>query len=633
MNFFQWQSDARRKTGLLVALMVLAVLSLVVMSNLLYVAFQAYKHPDTPWTHFLTLKSFLLSFGLIGSVVLIASVIKTITMASGGGRAVARSLGGHPVDPGTDKFYERRLLNVVEEMAIASGMPAPAVYVLHGEMGINAFAAGYSFNDAVVGVTKGTMQLLSREELEGVIAHEMSHIVNGDMRLNMRLVGIIFGITMLAELGYFMLRSAGHSRSKESGPVMLGGVALMLIGYSGAFFGSIIKASISRTREYLADASAVQYTRNRDGLASALQKVGGFAYGSFLESPKAQEASHMMFGRAVSSSLSGMFSTHPPLEKRIRKLAPRWDGSYIVPEPVQPDHTTENSQPGTAQQATQQTAATMSLAGAAVVSHSLHSIGKPVAGHRKHAAALLDKLPVRLVCACREADDFPAIAMALLLSGDPKELAIQVECIRKKFDQPMVARTLELQEDLSKCGVEDQLPILELALSRVAEMTMMDRKNMLSALYGISRADGKTSPLEWSLITIISHYCDKASEGIVIPRRFHSLQPVRDEVILVVSALVTMSGMDAAQRKICFDQTLAQLNFLDVPMQGKISYSHLQKALKRLNNLCPEAKQELLMACCACVEFDGQIVPAEAQALRAMALVMECPMPPVLTTL
>ena len=629
MNFFQWQSDARRKTGLLIALMVLAVLSLVVMSHLLYVAFQVYKHPDIPRTQFLTLKSFVISFGVIGSVVLVASVIKTMTMASGGGRAVARSLGGHPVDPGTDKFYERRLLNVIEEMAIASGMPAPAVYVLHGEMGINAFAAGYSFNDAVVGVTKGTMQLLSREELEGVIAHEMSHIVNGDMRLNMRLVGIIFGITMLAELGYFMLRSAGHSRSKESGPVMLGGVALMIIGYSGAFFGSIIKASISRTREFLADASAVQYTRNREGLATALQKVGGFAHGSFLESPKAQEASHMMFGRAVSSSLSGMFSTHPPLEKRIRKLAPRWDGTYIVPEPVQPDHTSENSKPNT----TQQTAAAMSLAGAAVVSHSLNSIGKPVAGHRRHAAALLDKLPVRLVCACRQTNDFPAIAMALLLSDDPKELAIQVECIRKKFDQTMVARTLELQEDLSKCGVEDQLPVLELALSRVAELTMVQRKQMLSALYRISRADGRTSPLEWSLITIISHYCDKASEGIVIPRRFHSLQPVRDEVILVVSALVAMSGMDAAQRKICFDQTLGCLNFLDIQMQGKMSYSHLQHALKRLNLLCPEAKQELLTACCACVEFDGQVVPAEAQALRAMALVMECPMPPVLTSL
>ncbi|MTI12543.1 M48 family metallopeptidase [Sansalvadorimonas verongulae] len=626
MNFFQWQSDARRKTGLLIVLMALAVFSLVVMSNLLYVAFQAYKSPDTPWTQFLTLRSFLVSFVVIGSVVLTASVIKTFMLASGGGRAVARSLGGHPVEPGTDKFYERRLLNVVEEMSLASGMPVPAVYVLHGETGINAFAAGYSFNDAVIGVTKGTMELLSREELEGVIAHELSHIVHGDMRLNMRLVGIVFGITMLAEMGYFMMRSAGHSRSKDSGPVVMGGLGLMVIGYSGAFFGNMIKASISRTREFLADASAVQYTRNREGLATALQKVGGFAHGSLLESPKAQEASHMMFGQAVSSAMSGMFSTHPPLEERIRKLDPQWDGTFVTPEPIEADAANEQKQAGAVSETISGLAA-----GAAVVSHSLNAIGKPAAAHRRQAAALLDKLPVRLVDACRKREDFPAIAMALIVSEEGEAFDRQLEILNKHFDQTVVARTLAFHEDLAKCGVEDQLPVLELALSHIADMTLEQHTTLMRVLYAMSRADGKTSPLEWSLITIISHYCDKVSEKVALSRPFHSLQPVREEAVLVISALISMSGMNREQRITCFEQVTATFNFMDVRLQGQISYKHLQTALKQLNRLCPEAKQELLAALCTCVEFDGQVVAEEAQALRAMALVMECPMPPILS--
>ena len=235
-------------------------------------------------------------------------------------------LGGRLVNPAQPDPDERKLLNVVEEMAIASGIPVPQVYVLPEEKGINAFAAGHSTSDAVVAVTQGALRLLTRDELQGVIGHEFSHILNGDMRLNLRLMGLIFGILCLAVIGRVLLHVRGGGKDKN--PLPLLGLVLVLMGWVGVFFGRLIQAAVSRQREFLADASAVQFTRNPAGLAGALKKIGGLSYGSKLKNAHAGEASHMFFGNGMGGSFLGLMETHPPLAERILALEPDFDGEF-----------------------------------------------------------------------------------------------------------------------------------------------------------------------------------------------------------------------------------------------------------------------------------------------------------------
>ena len=274
------------------------------------------------------------------------SLYKVSELASGG-EVVAQMMGGRLVDPQTTDLAERRLLNVVEEMSLASGVPVPPVYVMDNEPSINAFAAGFRPNDAVVTVSRGCLQYLTREELQGVLGHEFSHVLNGDMRLNLRLIGLVYGILVLSIIGYFVMRSAGWAgsssrnsderRGDNRAAIFLIGLALYILGYLGVLLGNIIKAAISRQREFLADASSVQFTRNPSGLAGALKKIGGLAEGSRIRDPHAHEISHMFFGDAFAGSIFNLFATHPPLEERIRLLDPNFDGSYPAVEALSDD--------------------------------------------------------------------------------------------------------------------------------------------------------------------------------------------------------------------------------------------------------------------------------------------------------
>ena len=263
------------------------------------------------------------------ALITVGSLYKMAQLA-GGGTVVAERLGGRRVYPNTTDPVERRLLNVVEEMALASGVPVPPVFLLSEEQGINAFAAGYSPSDAVVGVTRGCAQQLTRDQLQGVVAHEFSHILNGDMRLNMRLIGVLHGILLMGLVGRELLRLVGHSgggrsrRNDGAAPLLLIGLAFMVIGFLGLFIGNLIKAAASRQREFLADASAVQFTRNPEGIAGALKRIGAAVFGSKLASPRAAEASHMYFAEGIST----LFASHPPLHERISRIDPQWDGKF-----------------------------------------------------------------------------------------------------------------------------------------------------------------------------------------------------------------------------------------------------------------------------------------------------------------
>jgi len=341
MNFFAEQAKARTNTGRLVALFLLAVASLIVIT-LVFLVFVLtfYTHRPLAYQLHNTKLVFDVSAAIIG-VVSIAWLYKSIQLASGG-RAVAESMDGTLIAHNTTDIHERKILNVVEEMAIASGIPVPPVYVLE-EQGINAFSAGYSIRDAVIAISRGCIVNLSRDELQGVIAHEFSHVFNGDMRLNIRLISTLYGILIIGLIGEFLMRASANSPGRYSSRnsregvdgIFFTGLGLMVIGYTGSFFGQLIKSAVSRQREFLADASAVQFTRNPEGIGNALKKIGGYPLGSFMDDAYAHEISHLFFNEAVSNRFAGWMATHPPLPERIRRIDRRWNGEFIkvnVPE-------------------------------------------------------------------------------------------------------------------------------------------------------------------------------------------------------------------------------------------------------------------------------------------------------------
>ena len=292
MDFFEHQDQARKNTKVLVVYFVIAVACIIasvyLASLLIFYGIQSRQQPGAPTPALVLWDPKLFLYAALGTlvVVVVGSLYKTATLAKGGS-AVAEALGGRFVNPNTTHLEERKLRNVIEEMAIASGLPVPKIYVLDDETGINAFTAGHAPGDAAIGVTRGCMTLLNRDELQGVIGHEFSHILNGDMRLNLRLMGVIFGILCLAVIGRILLYSRSRS-SKDKNPLMLLGLALIVIGAIGVFFGRLIQAALSRQREFLADASSVQFTRNPAGLSGALQKIGGA--GSRVESAHAEDS-------------------------------------------------------------------------------------------------------------------------------------------------------------------------------------------------------------------------------------------------------------------------------------------------------------------------------------------------------
>jgi Zn-dependent protease with chaperone function len=320
MDFFGHQEQAQRSSRRLVWLFAAAVLGIVatlyaIAVGLLTVADQRTMQGPIHWPLLLAVAAGTLS------IVGLASLVKTAQLRSGGAH-VAKMLGGRELDADPKDPKERLLRNVVEEMAIASGVPVPTIFVLDREAGINAFAAGWSPTDAAVAVTRGALDAFDRDELQGVIAHEFSHVFHGDMRLNIRLMGVLFGIVCIAALGRIVLHATRHSRGDKKGgtaAILLFGLAMVVVGYLGVLFARLIQAAVSRQREYLADASAVQYTRNPRGIGLALARIGGI--GGRLQSARTEEASHMLFADGMKRFAAG-FATHPPIEERIERVLP-----------------------------------------------------------------------------------------------------------------------------------------------------------------------------------------------------------------------------------------------------------------------------------------------------------------------
>ncbi|CAN0557218.1 unnamed protein product, partial [Ectocarpus sp. 12 AP-2014] len=412
MDFFTAQDQARRKTGRLVILLVLAVVALIVVATLaIAITLQLMDGGQPVAQSSLADQGILsaLSIELVAGVamavlaiVVLGSLFKRSQLRRGG-RAVAEALGGREINLNTRDADERRILNVVEEMAIASGTPVPSVYVLEEEA-INAFAAGHQTSDAVIGMTRGAIRSLTREELQGVVAHEFSHILHGDMRLNMRLISVLHGILLIGLLGGTLLRSmrfrrmGGGKRDNSGAVILILGAVLMVVGYAGTFFGNLIKSAVSRQREYLADASAVQFTRNPQGIGNALVKIGSHSQGSNLQAAQAAEFSHLYFGQGVRLGFSQMMATHPPLKDRIERVMPGWDGRFEATLPSQQaEHETLDSAEDTPRKQPGLRVGTLAavLTGASAQT-AINSMGQPDQRHITQARATLNALPEQI---------------------------------------------------------------------------------------------------------------------------------------------------------------------------------------------------------------------------------------------
>lgn len=642
MNFFESQDRARTQTSLLVLLFTLAIVTLIIMVNLLVMLVFGYlngQQMQEGGTFFQQMdwQTTTLVSAAVAAVLLVGSLYK-IAVLSAGGKVVAETLGGKLIPQNTNEIGQRKLLNVVEEMAIASGIPAPPVYLLADEAGINAFAAGFSPRDAVIGVTQGTIEHLDREQLQGVIAHEFSHIFNGDMRLNIRLIGVLNGILILGIIGYYLLYSAsfsrhGRSNNKNAGGIVALAIGLMVIGFAGTFFGGLIKAAVSRQREYLADASAVQFTRNPDGIAGALKEIGSLEFGSKLENPAASEISHALFAQGVSGFMQSMSATHPPLAERILRIDPHWNGQFTSSRKTDSAASEEelvDKESMTREQLANKVTTIAASTVLSSVANSIDQIGNPKPETIDFARALIAELPTDIKEAAREPYGARAIIYSLALDSGEVVRARQLIHLQVHADPAVSALTQELRSKVTKLDIKFRLPILDIAIPALKQLSPDQYKTFKSILGTLIEMDYRVDLLEWSLQKILFNHLDeyffKPTHG---KKRYYQVAQLKLEISLVLSVLADAGQQDQAQIEEAFDAAtkILELKGLVLLAQNEISFSELDLALQKLEMLCPLHKQKLLKACAASILFDQKISAVEVEILRAFADALGCPMP------
>lgn len=649
MNFFEQQDRAKRNTGRLVLLMALAVSSLIALTTLAVVLVLGTADATSGLA--------ILDPALVGGIAL---VVITVVLLGGlykrlqlnkGGSAVAELLGGRLINLDPQDADERKILNVVEEMAIASGTPVPPVYVLE-DAGINAFAAGLTRQDAVIGITRGCIHLLSRDELQGVVAHEFSHIFHGDMRLNTRLVALLHGILVIGLIGEMVLRgssqrsSSSRSSKDNSGlVVLLLGAALMLIGYAGTFFGNLIKAAVSRQREFLADASAVQFTRNPLGIGGALKKIGGHAQGSRLQAPHAAQFSHMFFGQGIASAFGSLMATHPPLAERIRRVEPGWDGAFVSTDPSGSPAPAPEPEVGTAQSVDgalgsllgagfatltgtpYQAEPAASAGGRQAAAEAIAAIGAPGLPHLIHARQSLGLLDPQLNQAAHSPLGAQALMFGLLLSEETAPRERQLALVQSQAGQayPLL---LGLQDKLLALRPRLRLPLVELALPALKQLSAQQRGAFKAGLVALIRADRNVSLREWALYRILRHNLESPA---LVPR-YVALEQLPGETALLLSVLAYAGHQTDEQAYAAFLAAGVQLPFgaLLLAQVSTLDIEGLDAAVNRLSQLKPLHKPRLLKALARCIEHDEHISVEEAELFRALADSLDCPMPPLL---
>ncbi|WP_372598778.1 M48 family metallopeptidase [Amphritea sp.] len=628
MNFYAAQDQARKSSRILLLLFILLNIGLVVLINLLFawylwVSDDPLALPDRVFLDYLSWQRIFVVASSISLLLLFAAWLKWLDVKKGGG-AVAEMFGGQQVQPLTTDTAERRLINVVEEMALAAGVPVPPVYVMKNEMGINAFAAGLGLTDAAICVTRGTLDSLSRDQLQGVIAHEFSHILNGDMRINMRLLVMLHGMVFFAELGRVFASSrtswwADSTRSKSSsrGYLVLLGLGLMLVGWCGVMVGNMLKAAISRQREFLADASAVQFTRNPEGIGGALKVIGGSQYQGHLNHPECQEAGHLFFSAVMPGWL---WSTHPPLDVRIRKVDPHWDGKYLEPQPslsaaeADADNAIKTNRPN----AGVIDALIGTLAGAELVNYTGQGLflgNPPPSGSDLYNLA-------------RDPYDARIVLLGLLMDGDSRVRTHQLTLIGAE-DAALADRLSDCLGRFEQLSRSEYLQLIELTLPALKSQSANQYKSFKRLLLRVVRADQQIDLFEWVLYQLVSRYCD-GHFGATRKRqnRYDRIDLLAEHYAVVISMLAYHGDVsdDLALNAFNRGAGVAGLYTLKPVSRSECTRERFAASVSELAAATPFIRQRVLKGLVQVVRHDGQIVPVERELITAIAAVMESPL-------
>jgi Zn-dependent protease with chaperone function len=620
MNFFEHQDKARRQSRFLIVMFSLSVLAIVAaVDALVYFA----VGPDPV---------LLLSITLItAGVILGASAVRTLQLRGGGGEVV-QAMGGTLVDGETTDPLRRRLRNVVEEMAIASGVAVPEIYVLEHEQGINAFAAGYSPADAAVAVTRGTLENLDRDELQGVIAHEFSHILNGDMRLNIRLIGLLFGILVIAVIGRKLLYSARFARdSRNAAPTVMAGLAVVVLGYIGLFFGRWIKAAVSRQREFLADASAVQFTRNPEGIGNALKKIGALYAGSFMTSDS-EEIGHMLFARGMGYQ---MFATHPPLEKRIEAIDPSFRPEQLADLAREMDRHAR-ARKAEAEEAERKSRAEASMRGIdptemlTDLGTLAERIGQPGVEQALTAALLTARVPDPLERAAHSDEWAAELVCSLLLDEDSEVRERQLLMVARALGGGSEAQVRQLHEMVRGQPRAIRLPLVEMAFPQIRRRPERELVDFMRLLEHLGKADGRLDLHEFALTRLVNAQIRDAlrpaRSGPTGRRRLTALRTEAAELMAVLARYGHPEDDEAAEA--AFAAGMTELEGQVPPMPRAEGWvGRLDDIISRLDELRPASRQALVVALLRCASHDRTVVDDELDLLRVVCGLLHVPLP------
>ena len=643
MNFFDAQDQARRSSRRLIFAYVVATIVIVLaVTAIVGFALYTFGMRDYGYTvgQFMREQaSVLLGTGLIATLFIFgSSLYKTSRLSAGGGR-VAVDMGGTLVPTNVQDPLRRRLRNIVEEMAIASGVPVPEIYVLEEEQGINAFAAGFSPSDAAVAVTRGTLELLDRNELQGVIAHEFSHILNGDMKLNIRLMGVLFGIMALGLIGRLVFRGSYHasiisSRRDRSHPaILVVGLGLVILGAIGVFFARIIKAGVSRQREYLADASAVQFTRQTDGIANALKKIGGYSEGSNISAADPEEISHMLFGSGA--RFSGMFATHPPLVDRIQALDPNFkesDFPRVDPRSRQIETATESQHAAFAGNVT----TAIASGGFKVLSESIaDTVGQPQNEHVEFAQNLRQSIPEILYDAAHSSELVYLLAIALVIDQSGKVTERQFTLLHEQLGQQRAQFVRRFYDELSATGAEYRLPLLEIAFPALKLRPSQELSYLVSLTARLIESDGEIELFEFCfhriMMSNLGRAIDPTGKRNATRAKRRDLQSAAVDLLRVLADY----GHDTEEGRIAaFKAGQATLgawaHSAEFKSDRELTVSILNHSLDILLGLNSKGQDALLRAVSATAAHDGKLSICEAELIRAVCATLNYPLPPIL---
>ncbi|MDG1838444.1 MAG: M48 family metallopeptidase [Phycisphaerales bacterium] len=662
MNFFEAQDKAHKRTGMLVGALGIGLIGMTV--GLYFITMLAVQiagmyeqaqdrdaaqrgestrpseikqwlegEVGSWWDFDLALVTFGIMIVLVGG----GFLFRYLQLRSGG-EVVAEMLGGVRIEPDTSNPDERRALNVVEEMAIASGIPVPPVFAIPSDS-INAFAAGHTVDQAAIGLTKGCIEM-PRDELQGVVAHEFSHIFNGDMRLNLRLVAVINGVMVLGIAGLFLIRvvaysmlfgGGGRSGKDKNGmaialAIIVFGALVAAVGFLGTLMARLIQAAISRQREYLADASAVQFTRNADGIAGALRRISG----STKKAKFAAEASqfnHMFFSQAMNAA----FATHPPLTDRIKRIAGSTTGPDMNTAPreaVAAPGATASMQPEVSRAGLGIAAGAVAIAG---MRNSIAHAGEIGAISMDWTRSILESIPDELRIAARTPRSARALIAAMLMDEggtDDEALASQRAAMQRLLPTAEVQNAEILRPLLQKLQPAARVPLLDLTSPAMQALSPTQAAELQQLVEALVAADKHVSRFEWIVAILVDAMLDRS--GKASHRTAGTIKSIVPAVRSILSVTAT-AGTDNRDEAIAAVATACQGLGIQPPERGleSVSIKSINAAVHDLRTLAFAERKRLLEAVVDVVAHDEKTTVDEAEMVRVVSEVLAVPMPPV----